>query len=187
MDSQGTDESTPASSKSPASGKSPKSPFGSPFTKKWAEKLRTKAKRGGGVKATGGQNNRKTYSDIFKAEVLDDMAKLKRIRPVIHDLYFHVSEKWKIPDGLVGGWWRMREKIHKSAGVIPMVLPQLRTRIQKSIFKKNRFRNHGFFIPPSDFKCVRILYTKSIVDSSTTIFKKLRGAQPLRFLKMTDY
>ena len=69
---------------SPKTPKSPKSP--SSFLK-WTERLRVTNKK---TKATTGQKRRQTWNDRFKAEVIEDVLKLKKA-PLMKDLYLHVS------------------------------------------------------------------------------------------------
>ena len=83
-------------------------------------------------KKTAGQPVRIHRSDTFKAQVVDDLIELRqKYRYNEVDSYEHVAQKWKVPHGNVGRWYRDRIKIYKAAG---NVCYPLNTRKQINMF-----------------------------------------------------
>jgi hypothetical protein len=90
---------------------SPKSPSS------WLSKDKLKALSA--KKKTTGAASRKQWSDIKKSEVIMDLDLLRGGTPASRggkDLYIYVAEKHHVPEGNIGGWYREKDKIHKSAG-----------------------------------------------------------------------
>ena len=102
---------TPKTPGAPTTPGTPKSPS------KWMSPKRLKeAKRIAKRKATAGQNTRKSYSDIKKAEVLDHLVSMRNASKNPVDLYEQTAKKFNVPLGNLSRWWSHRDAIWKSAG-----------------------------------------------------------------------